>query len=62
MELERDFLSNLSSIYPEKSLDTREIFHPEKSVRNQNMVRRERHSVTVTHLGEGMIAYTSMTP
>ena len=62
MELESNSLSNLSSIHPEKSLDTHEIFHPEKSLRNQNMVRWVIHSVIFTHLGEVVIAYTSMNP
>ena len=30
MELERNYLLTLSSIHPEKSLETHEIFHPEK--------------------------------
>ena len=50
MEPERNSLSNLSSIHPEKSLDTHEIFYPEKSLRKQNMVRWDKNSVMFTHL------------
>ena len=38
MELERNFSLTLSSIHPEISLETQEIFYPEKSLRNQDMV------------------------
>ena len=61
-ESERKSLSNLSSIHPEKSVDTQEIFQPEKSLRKKNMVIWYRHSGMFTNLGEGMIAYNSMTP
>ena len=58
MESER----KLSSIHPEKALETHEIFYPEKSLRNQDTVRCDRHSVTFVHLVEGIITYTLMTP
>ena len=40
---------------------THKTFHPGKSLRNQDIIIRDRNSVKFTHLGEGMIAYTSMT-
>ena len=61
MELGKKSL-DLSSTNPEVSLETHKIFHPEKYLRNQDMVIWDRKSVTITNLGEGMIVYTSMTP
>ena len=42
----------------ERSLKTHKIFHHEKSLRNQDMVRWERHSLTFTNLVERVIEYT----
>ena len=61
MELESNFLLTLSIIHTERSLETHKVFQPEKSLRNQDMVRRDGHSHKTTNLGEMMIAYTSMT-
>ena len=62
IESERNLSLTLSSIHTEISLATHEIFHPEKSLRNQDMVRWDRHSVTLTNLGEYMISYISLIP
>ena len=62
VELENNSLLTLSSVYLGKSLETHERSHPEKSLRNQNLVKWDRHSVTFTNLVEVIITYTSMTP
>ena len=61
IELESNLLLNLSVINPERSLETHKISHPEKSLRNQDMVIWDRHSFTFTPMREGMVAYTSST-
>ena len=38
MELKSNFLLTISSTCPETILETHEIFHPEKSLINQDMV------------------------
>ena len=57
IKLERNLSSNPSIIHPKRSLETHEIFHPEKSLRNQDMVKWDRHSATFTDLGKYMISY-----
>ena len=62
MELEINSSLILSSVNYEISLETQKIFHSEKSLRNQDMIRWDIHSVIFTTLVEGMISYISMTP
>ena len=55
IESERNFSLTLSSVHPERSLEAHERFHPEKLLINQDLVRWDGHSVTLTNLGEDMI-------
>ena len=55
VELEMNVSMTVSSLFPERSTETHKSFYPEKILRNQDMVIRDRHGVTLTNLGEGMI-------